>query len=177
MQITSSLIHCCLWDLALHKPARRDSDIATVTTLQIYLSVKGFGMSGGPETGHTNASLPLFIRATELQRKLFKRRRVLSKEKRSKHIIVGAVIDEGLITAHHLKKRCSSKRANITLSGKKRRKLQKQIQHSQRERSVMDVEPAPSDNTEVGKGGDKTRTGGKTVNVEMKDEEMVEKSG
>ncbi|XP_059813503.1 uncharacterized protein C11orf98-like [Hemitrygon akajei] len=76
---------------------------------------------------------------TELQRKLFKRRRVARKAKRK--AIVGAVIDEGLITIHHLKKRCSNKRANITLSGKKRRKLQKQIQHSQRERSAMDVEP------------------------------------
>uniref|UniRef100_UPI00398F3CFC uncharacterized protein C11orf98 homolog isoform X2 n=1 Tax=Pristiophorus japonicus TaxID=55135 RepID=UPI00398F3CFC len=51
---------------------------------------------------------------------------------------VGAVIDEGLTTIHHLKKRCSSKRANITLSGKKKRKLLKQIQHSQRESYVMD---------------------------------------
>ncbi|XP_041069108.1 uncharacterized protein C11orf98 homolog [Carcharodon carcharias] len=119
---------------------------------------------------------------TELQRNLFKRRRVLRKEKRKKRLIVGAVIDEGLITAHHLKKRCSSKRANITLSGKKKRKLLKQIQHSQRERSVMDVEPAPprikpTDSMEMEKGGSKTRTGGKGVNVEMKDEEMLEQSG
>ncbi len=41
----------------------------------------------------------------ELGKKLFKRRRVLSKEKRKKHQIVGAVVDEGLITVHHLKKR------------------------------------------------------------------------
>ncbi|KAB0380661.1 hypothetical protein FD755_008445 [Muntiacus reevesi] len=40
-----------------------------------------------------------------------------------RHLVVGAVIDEGLITRHHLKKRASSARANITLSGKKRRKL------------------------------------------------------
>ncbi|XP_048376097.1 uncharacterized protein C11orf98 [Stegostoma tigrinum] len=114
---------------------------------------------------------------TELQRNLYKRRRLLRKEKRKKHVIVGAVIDKGLITSHHLKKRCSSKRANITLSGKKRRKLQKQIQHSQKERLAMDVEPAtskrirPSDSMEVDK------TGGKVVNVEMKDEEMVEQCG
>ncbi|KAL4679535.1 hypothetical protein H8959_009185 [Pygathrix nigripes] len=33
--------------------------------------------------------------------------------------VVGAVIDQGLITRHHLKKRASSARANIILSGKK----------------------------------------------------------
>lgn len=41
----------------------------------------------------------------ELGKKLFKRRRVLTKQKRKKHRIVGAVVDEGLITKHHLKKR------------------------------------------------------------------------
>nr|XP_020730419.1 uncharacterized protein C11orf98 homolog [Odocoileus virginianus texanus] len=53
---------------------------------------------------------------TELKKKLFKRRRVLNREQRLKHRVVGAVIDEGLITRHHLKKRASSARANITLS-------------------------------------------------------------
>jgi hypothetical protein len=41
----------------------------------------------------------------ELKKKLFKRRRVLNRERRLKHRVVGAVIDEGLITRHHLKKR------------------------------------------------------------------------
>uniref|UniRef100_UPI00398F4B02 uncharacterized protein C11orf98-like isoform X1 n=1 Tax=Pristiophorus japonicus TaxID=55135 RepID=UPI00398F4B02 len=87
---------------------------------------------------------------------------------------VGAVIDEGLTTIHHLKKRCSSKRANITLSGKKKRKLLKQIQHSQRESYVMDVEAAPSrirpsDKMEVEGGRGKKRKGGKVANVEMKE--------
>lgn len=41
----------------------------------------------------------------ELGKKLFKRRRVLSREKRKRHQIVGAVVDQGLITVHHLKKR------------------------------------------------------------------------
>ncbi|XP_073802895.1 uncharacterized protein C11orf98 homolog isoform X2 [Danio rerio] len=71
---------------------------------------------------------------TELGRKLFKRRRVLSREKRQKRKIVGAVIDRDLITKHHLKKRSSSARANITLSGKKRRKLIKQLAHMEREK-------------------------------------------
>ncbi|XP_060116406.1 uncharacterized protein C11orf98 homolog [Heteronotia binoei] len=83
---------------------------------------------------------------TELQKKLFKRRRVLSKQKRKKHRIVGAVVDEGLITVHHLKKRCSSSRSNITLSGKKRRKLLKQLRHTAKEMVAMqvDVSPGPS---------------------------------
>ncbi|KAM6895717.1 uncharacterized protein C11orf98 homolog [Xenentodon cancila] len=79
---------------------------------------------------------------TELGRKLFKRRRVQGRQKRKKHQIVGAVVDEGLITVHHLKKRKSSPRANITLSGKKKRKLLKQLQHLQQEKATMEVEAA-----------------------------------
>ncbi|XP_038671697.1 uncharacterized protein C11orf98 homolog isoform X2 [Scyliorhinus canicula] len=75
---------------------------------------------------------------SESRGNVLKGRRVSRKEKRKKPLIVGAVVDQGLTTIHHLKKRCSSKRANITLSGKKKRKLQKQIRHSQRERSAMD---------------------------------------
>lgn len=41
----------------------------------------------------------------ELGKKLFKRRRVLGKEKKKKRQLVGAVVDQGLITIHHLKKR------------------------------------------------------------------------
>ncbi|XP_032974684.1 uncharacterized protein C11orf98 homolog [Rhinolophus ferrumequinum] len=77
---------------------------------------------------------------TELKKKLFKRRRVLNRERRLKHRVVGAVIDEGLITRHHLKKRASSARANITLSGKKRRKLLQQIRLAQKEKAAMEVE-------------------------------------
>ncbi|KAM7367429.1 hypothetical protein PAMP_015331 [Pampus punctatissimus] len=79
---------------------------------------------------------------TELGKKLFKRRRVLGRDKRKKRQIVGAVVDQGLITVHHLKKRKSSPRANITLSGKKKRKLLKQLQHLQQEKAGMDIEPA-----------------------------------
>ncbi|XP_036076062.1 uncharacterized protein C11orf98 homolog [Rousettus aegyptiacus] len=77
---------------------------------------------------------------TELKKKLFKRRRVLNRERRLKRRVVGAVIDEGLITRHHLKKRASSARANITLSGKKRRKLLQQIRLAQKEKAAMEVE-------------------------------------
>ncbi|XDV24249.1 hypothetical protein PO909_028472 [Leuciscus waleckii] len=73
---------------------------------------------------------------TELARNLFKRRRVLSLEKRKKRRIVGAVIDRDLITRNHLKKRSSSSRANITLSGKKRRKLIKQLKHMELEKDA-----------------------------------------
>ncbi|XP_063173108.1 uncharacterized protein C11orf98 homolog [Candoia aspera] len=81
---------------------------------------------------------------TELAKKLFKRRRVLNKQKRKKHRIVGAVVDEGLITIHHLKKRSSSPRANITLSGKKRRKLIKQLRHATKEKTEMQVDVSPA---------------------------------
>ncbi|KAK5601908.1 hypothetical protein CRENBAI_019089 [Crenichthys baileyi] len=76
---------------------------------------------------------------TELGKKLFKRRRVLARQKKKQHQIIGAVVDQDLITVHHLKKRRSSPRANITLSGKKRRKLLKQLQHLQKEKSTMEV--------------------------------------
>ncbi|XP_055769581.1 uncharacterized protein C11orf98 homolog [Salvelinus fontinalis] len=80
---------------------------------------------------------------TELGKKLFKRRRNLTREKRKRHIKVGAVVDEGLTTIHHLRKRNSSPRANITLSGKKKRKLLKQLHHMKAEKAAMEVEAAP----------------------------------
>uniref|UniRef100_A0A2K6BSZ2 Uncharacterized protein n=1 Tax=Macaca nemestrina TaxID=9545 RepID=A0A2K6BSZ2_MACNE len=65
---------------------------------------------------------------TELKKKLFKRRRVLNRERRLRHRVVGAVIDQGLITRHHLKKRASSARAHtLLLSGKKRRKSSSRV--------------------------------------------------
>lgn len=51
-------------------------------------------------TLHAHLFLP-----QELKKKLFKRRRVLSRDRRRKRQVVGAVIDEGLTTKHHLKKR------------------------------------------------------------------------
>ncbi|KAM9402858.1 uncharacterized protein C11orf98 isoform 2-T2 [Salvelinus alpinus] len=80
---------------------------------------------------------------TELGKKLFKRRRNLTREKRKRHIKVGAVVDEGLTTIHHLRKRNSSPRANITLSGKKKRKLLKQLHHMKAEKAAMEVEAVP----------------------------------
>jgi len=111
---------------------------------------------------------------TELGKNLFKRRRVLSKQKRKKNQIVGAVVDKGLITIHHLKKRNTSPRANITLSGKKRRKLLKQLRHMDKEKSSMDVEPL----TQPKKGASsssvpakKKKGVGSQVDVEMADVE------
>ncbi|XP_043086624.1 uncharacterized protein C11orf98 homolog isoform X2 [Puntigrus tetrazona] len=84
---------------------------------------------------------------TDLAKKMSKRGRVLSRDKRRKKRIVGAVIDRDIITKHHLKKRSSNPRANITLSGKKRRKLIKQLAHMEREKiSAEDTQkksPAP----------------------------------
>ncbi|XP_040031138.2 uncharacterized protein C11orf98 homolog [Gasterosteus aculeatus] len=114
---------------------------------------------------------------TELAKNLFKRRRVLGREKRKRHLIVGAVVDRGLITVHHLKKRTASQRANITLSGKKKRKLIKQLQHMQRDKASAGAEEAPtkkqaasSDLTEKKK---KKRKGaaGSVADVEMADTE------
>ncbi|XP_070710176.1 uncharacterized protein C11orf98 homolog [Pempheris klunzingeri] len=77
---------------------------------------------------------------TELGKKLFKRRRAQGRDKRRSRQVVGAVVDQELITVHHLRKRKSSPRANITLSGKKKRKLLKQLQHMQQEKAGMEVE-------------------------------------
>ncbi|XP_063074019.1 uncharacterized protein C11orf98 homolog [Engraulis encrasicolus] len=76
---------------------------------------------------------------TDLGKKLFKRRRALTRDKRKKHRIIGAVVDKEITTKHHLRKRSSSARANITLSGKKKRKLLKQLAHMDKEKSDMDV--------------------------------------
>ncbi|KAG8563718.1 hypothetical protein GDO81_016183, partial [Engystomops pustulosus] len=75
---------------------------------------------------------------TDLQKNVLKRRRLITREKRRKHKIVGAVVDKDLITVHHLKKRASCPRANITLSGKKKRKLIKQLRHVQKAKESMD---------------------------------------
>ncbi|XP_075967376.1 uncharacterized protein C11orf98 [Anarhichas minor] len=119
---------------------------------------------------------------TELAKNVFKRRRVLSREKRKRHLIVGAVVDEGLITVHHLKKRKSSQRANITLSGKKKRKLLKQLQHMQTEKAGMEVEAEPpkkkqdssSDPTKTKQQQKKKkRAAGPPEDQEMDDVEMM----
>ncbi|XP_042297233.1 uncharacterized protein C11orf98 homolog [Sceloporus undulatus] len=123
--------------LAPYWPIRapRQSLINDVRRHAIHFQSRGCSM--GAPSGKINRP------RTELQKNLFKRRRVLSKQKRKKHRIVGAVVDEGLITLHHLKKRSSSARANITLSGKKRRKLLKQIHHATKEKTDMQVDASP----------------------------------
>ncbi|XP_056444647.1 uncharacterized protein C11orf98 homolog [Gadus chalcogrammus] len=85
---------------------------------------------------------------TDLGRNICKRRRVQGKQKRQRHQITGAVIDAGLTTIHHLKKRITSKRANITLSGKKKNKLLKQLAHMEREKAGMDVAPSAAPKTQ-----------------------------
>ncbi|XP_037318586.1 uncharacterized protein C11orf98 homolog [Pungitius pungitius] len=109
---------------------------------------------------------------TELAKNLFKRRRVLGREKRKRHLIVGAVVDRGLITVHHLKKRTASQRANITLSGKKKRKLIKQLQHMQRDKASA-AEAAPTkkkqDSSNLTKKKKKKGAAGSVADVEMDD--------
>ncbi|XP_030006810.1 uncharacterized protein C11orf98 homolog [Sphaeramia orbicularis] len=112
---------------------------------------------------------------TELGKKLFKRRRVLGRQKKKKNQIVGAVVDQGLITVHHLKKRKSSPRANISLSGKKKRKLLKQLQHMQAEKASMEVESAPTpqkkNDSSSASAKKKKRTAASQEDVEMADME------
>ncbi|XP_053304785.1 uncharacterized protein C11orf98 homolog [Spea bombifrons] len=113
---------------------------------------------------------------TDLQKNLFKRRRVLKREKSKKHKVIGAVVDKELITLNHLRKRSSSTRANITLSGKKKRKLLKQIQHLQRESEKMDVElvARPNKRSNVmerqsGSSKQENKPGKKAQDIEMED--------
>ncbi|KAG9280570.1 uncharacterized protein C11orf98 homolog [Astyanax mexicanus] len=112
---------------------------------------------------------------TELGKNLFKRRRVLTKQRRKKHCIIGAVVDEGLITKHHLKKRSTSSRANITLSGKKKNKLLKQLRHMEKEKSSMQVEtvsvkkaPAPAAK-KTSTARQQTKNPSSSADVEMMD--------
>lgn len=110
---------------------------------------------------------------TELGKKVFKRRRVLGREKRKKHKIVGAVVDQGLITIHHLKKRKSSPRANITLSGKKRRKLLKQLGHMEKQKASMEVENATQKKTAT-VPGKRNKKMDKQVALTQEDVEMAD---
>lgn len=58
---------------------------------------------------------------------------------------VGEIMDPELMTIHHLRKRRTSSRANIQLSGKKKHKLLKRLQRSKKEKNEMEVvAPAPS---------------------------------
>jgi len=52
---------------------------------------------------------------------------------------VGFVVDAELTTVHHLRKRRTCARANITLSGKKKTKLRKQLRHMQKDKAAMEV--------------------------------------
>merc|ERR1712035_241677 len=116
---------------------------------------------------------------TELGKKLFKRRRVLSREKRRKHQIVGAIVDEGLITVHHLKKRKSSPRANITLSDRgsdrgrgsdhrpspEEEEVESESEHhsvGEEETEAAQTAAAPA----AGEGGDGSRSGHSTSEEE-----------
>jgi hypothetical protein len=57
------------------------------------------------------------------------------------HVVVGEIQDPELMTADILKKRRSSPRANITLSGKKKRKILKQLRHNAADANKMEACP------------------------------------
>lgn len=80
-------------------------------------------------------------------------------------------MDKGLITIHHLKKRASSSRANITLSGKKRRKLMKQIRHAAKEKATMQVEAVNLAQTKKITGSGMRKKPAASQDVEMKEAE------
>ncbi|XP_040265882.1 uncharacterized protein C11orf98 homolog [Bufo bufo] len=111
---------------------------------------------------------------TDLQKNVLKRRRLITREKQRKHKIVGAVVDKQLITIHHLKKRSSSARANITLSGKKKRKLIKQLQHLKKEKAAMDVEPTSKPQKRIGSMEVERSTTKRKSKKPLRDVEMEE---
>ena len=76
----------------------------------------------------------------ELKKQLFKLGLVFYLERRLRHHVVGAVIDEGLITWNHLKKQV---RVPTLPCGKRRRRLPHQNRLAQEENVAMKVEAPP----------------------------------
>ncbi|KAL0964903.1 hypothetical protein UPYG_G00274180 [Umbra pygmaea] len=81
---------------------------------------------------------------TELGRSLLKRRRVLRHEKRKKHLRLKAGVNAGLTTTQLLKKINSNLRANVILSGKKKRKLHKHLKHANPEKEKVVAQKSPA---------------------------------
>uniref|UniRef100_A0A2K5EUX0 LBH domain containing 1 n=1 Tax=Aotus nancymaae TaxID=37293 RepID=A0A2K5EUX0_AOTNA len=82
---------------------------------------------------------------TELKKKLFKRRRVLNRERRVRHRVIGAVIDQGLITRHHLKKRAVgitgvSRRRQVEAPTKPARTSEPQLKRQKKTKAPQDIE-------------------------------------
>merc|ERR1711915_690969 len=76
-----------------------------------------------------------------------KKKRVQRQErKKVTGVKVGAVEDPELMSEHILKKRKTCQRANITLSGKKKQKIWKQLKRLQKEKSAMDADTAAPTN-------------------------------
>ncbi|ELW71775.1 hypothetical protein TREES_T100000090 [Tupaia chinensis] len=87
------------------------------------------------ESGQRAPTGKISLPRTELNKAVYAQG-VLNREQQLRHQVVGAVVEQGLITCH-LKKWVSS--ASITLSGKKGRRLQ-QIRLAQEEKAAMEVE-------------------------------------
>jgi hypothetical protein len=78
---------------------------------------------------------------TRQQRKAHMIRRLKRNGKTALRAKVGEIFDPELMTADILKKRRTSPRANITLSGKKKRKILKQIRYNSAKTKQMEVCP------------------------------------
>ncbi|XP_013399665.1 uncharacterized protein C11orf98 [Lingula anatina] len=71
------------------------------------------------------------------QKKAYRRQRIKTAAQKEKSKIFSEIPDPELITIHHLRKRKTSSRANIELSGKKKRKLLKQLRHMQKDQTAL----------------------------------------
>lgn len=86
----------------------------------------------------------------DLQRKSWRKHRIRKAEsvRRQGGTKQASIAYPELITQHMLRKRTTSNRANITLSGKKKRKLEKQLKHMQADKARKEVEEAGKKKTE-----------------------------
>ncbi|CAH1786601.1 unnamed protein product [Owenia fusiformis] len=77
---------------------------------------------------------------TKLSRSNNKMKRMKrAQQKIREGVVEGEIVDAGLITVHHLRKRRTNPKANIQLSGKKKNKLKKQLLRMQKEKNAMEI--------------------------------------
>ncbi|XP_064649591.1 uncharacterized protein C11orf98-like [Lineus longissimus] len=109
-------------------------------------------------------------------RKCYKMGRIKKREKYKKFPKkVAEIMDPELMTIHHLKKRRTHPRANITLSGKKKQKILKQLRRSVKEKNEMEVvAPAPSTSKPVSSSQESSKKGGKKKRSKQSASEEME---
>merc|ERR1712150_10161 len=99
-------------------------------------------------------------------------------DQKKKKQIVGEIIDAELTTEAHLYKRRTSARANITLSGKKKRKLNKVVKRLEKKKSAMAVETEapekPSTSVEMADSEKSTKKKSKKFPAKSDDVEMMD---